>query len=155
MGRSTRRGWFAIALVPLVVAVSLAAPGLLGTAHAASGYFNGYGADSYAWLPFGGGIRRCIGAALAQAEMAEVLRLAVRAVELRPLRERPDPVVVNTTDAVVRVVLGCVCGSDLWYYRGESPHDLGPIGHESIGVVEDTVGDFLAATARSQYSLVR
>jgi threonine dehydrogenase-like Zn-dependent dehydrogenase len=34
-------------------------------------------------------------------------------------------------------VLSCVCGSDLWYYRGESPHDLGPIGHEFIGVVEE------------------
>jgi cytochrome P450 len=53
------------------------------------------GAESYSWLPFGGGIRRCIGAALAQAEMAEVLRVAVPAVELRPLRERADPVVLR------------------------------------------------------------
>ena len=51
--------------------------------------------------------------------------------------ERPDPVINAPTDAVVRVVLGCVCGSDLWYYRGESPHAVGPIGHEFIGVVED------------------
>jgi threonine dehydrogenase-like Zn-dependent dehydrogenase len=51
--------------------------------------------------------------------------------------ERPDPVIVAPTDAIVRVVLSCVCGSDLWYYRGESPHDLGPIGHEFIGVVEE------------------
>lgn len=51
--------------------------------------------------------------------------------------DRPDPVVAAPTDAVVRVVLGCVCGSDLWYYRGESPHALGPIGHEFIGVVEE------------------
>ncbi|TMD84930.1 MAG: zinc-binding dehydrogenase [Chloroflexi bacterium] len=50
--------------------------------------------------------------------------------------DRPDPTVAAPTDAVVRVVLGCVCGSDLWYYRGESPHALGPIGHEFIGVVE-------------------
>src|SRR5207237_2453538 len=50
--------------------------------------------------------------------------------------DRPDPVVQAPTDAVVRVALGCVCGSDLWYYRGESPHTLGPIGHEFIGVVE-------------------
>lgn len=50
--------------------------------------------------------------------------------------ERPDPVVREPTDAVVRVVLGCVCGSDLWYYRGESPHAAGSIGHEFIGVVE-------------------
>ena len=34
--------------------------------------------------------------------------------------ERPDPVIQEPTDAVVRVVLACVCGSDLWYYRGES-----------------------------------
>jgi cytochrome P450 len=53
------------------------------------------GAESYSWLPFGGGIRRCIGAALAHAEMAEVLRVAVPAVELRPLRDRPDPVVLR------------------------------------------------------------
>jgi len=53
------------------------------------------GAESYSWLPFGGGIRRCIGAALAQAEMAEVLRVAVPALELRPLRDRPDPVVLR------------------------------------------------------------
>jgi threonine dehydrogenase-like Zn-dependent dehydrogenase len=51
--------------------------------------------------------------------------------------ERPDPVIKAPTDAVVRVVLGCVCGSDLWYWRGESPHDMGPIGHEFIGLVED------------------
>ena len=66
---------------------------------------------------------------------------------------RPDPVITAPTDAVVRVVLGCVCGSDLWYYRGESPHAKGSIGHEFIGVVEDVgadvrgiaVGDFVIA----------
>jgi cytochrome P450 len=52
-------------------------------------------AESYTWLPFGGGIRRCLGAALAQAEMAEVLRVAVSAVELAPVRPRPDPVVLK------------------------------------------------------------
>jgi threonine dehydrogenase-like Zn-dependent dehydrogenase len=50
--------------------------------------------------------------------------------------ERPDPVIQEPTDAVVRVVLGCVCGSDLWYYRGESAHAVGSIGHEFIGIVE-------------------
>jgi cytochrome P450 len=53
------------------------------------------GAESYSWLPFGGGIRRCIGAALAHAEMAEVLRIAIPRVELSPLRDRPDPVVLR------------------------------------------------------------
>ena len=52
-------------------------------------------AGSYSWLPFGGGIRRCIGAALAHAEMAEVLRVTVPRVELRPLREHADPVVLR------------------------------------------------------------
>jgi threonine dehydrogenase-like Zn-dependent dehydrogenase len=51
--------------------------------------------------------------------------------------DRPDPSIVEPTDAIVRVVLACVCGSDLWYYRGDSPFDPGPIGHEFVGVVED------------------
>jgi cytochrome P450 family 135 len=53
------------------------------------------GAESYAWLPFGGGIRRCIGAALAQAEMSEVLRVVASQVELEPMREASDPVVLR------------------------------------------------------------
>lgn len=52
--------------------------------------------------------------------------------------ERPDPQIQSPGDAVVRVVRTCVCGSDLWAYRGvqqtAAPH---PIGHEFIGVVED------------------
>jgi threonine dehydrogenase-like Zn-dependent dehydrogenase len=67
--------------------------------------------------------------------------------------QRPDPVIQEPTDAVVRVVLGCVCGSDLWYYRGESDHAAGSIGHEFIGVVEQAgaevdgvrVGDLVVA----------
>lgn len=55
--------------------------------------------------------------------------------------ERPDPVIQEPTDAVVRVVLGCVCGSDLWYYRGDSPHAVGSIGHEFIGIVEQAGAD--------------
>jgi threonine dehydrogenase-like Zn-dependent dehydrogenase len=51
---------------------------------------------------------------------------------------RPDPEIVQPTDAIVRVVLACVCGSDLWFYRGQTPHEAdGPVGHEFIGVVED------------------
>jgi cytochrome P450 len=52
-------------------------------------------ARSYTWLPFGGGIRRCIGAALAQAEMAEVLRVLVQRSELSPERPEPDAVVLR------------------------------------------------------------
>lgn len=50
--------------------------------------------------------------------------------------ERPDPVIEQQTDALVRVTLACVCGSDLWYWRGVSSHAVGSIGHEFIGVVE-------------------
>jgi cytochrome P450 len=53
------------------------------------------GTESYSWIPFGGGIRRCLGAALAQMEMAEVLRAVVPAVDLRPVRPRADPVVLR------------------------------------------------------------
>jgi len=67
--------------------------------------------------------------------------------------ERPDPIVKEPTDAVVRVALACVCGSDLWYYRGDSEFAPGPIGHEFVGVVEDVgsevrdiaAGDFVIA----------
>jgi cytochrome P450 len=51
--------------------------------------------DAYTWLPFGGGIRRCVGAALAQAEMAEVIRAVVTRAELEPVRPQPDPVVMR------------------------------------------------------------
>ena len=67
--------------------------------------------------------------------------------------QRPDPQIQNPTDAIVRVVRGCVCGSDLWYYRGINPHAVGSIGHEYIGVIEAVgpdvrdlaAGDFVIA----------
>jgi cytochrome P450 len=52
-------------------------------------------AQSYSWLPFGGGIRRCIGAALAQAEMAEVIRTVVSRIDFEPTRPEPEPVVMR------------------------------------------------------------
>jgi cytochrome P450 len=59
-------------------------------------------ATSYAWLPFGGGIRRCIGAALAQAEMAEVIRTVVARVDLEPTRPDREPVVMRGITLVPR-----------------------------------------------------
>lgn len=52
--------------------------------------------------------------------------------------EREDPTVVEPTDVVIRTVAACVCGSDLWRYRGvaEVPRPT-PIGHEYVGVVEE------------------
>ena len=53
------------------------------------------------------------------------------------VEEVPDPVLSTGGDAIVRVAAACVCGSDLWPYRGitptEHPHR---IGHEFVGVVE-------------------
>jgi cytochrome P450 len=59
-------------------------------------------AKSYSWLPFGGGIRRCIGAALAQAEMAEVIRTVVSRVDLEPTRPDREPVVMRGITLVPR-----------------------------------------------------
>jgi len=50
----------------------------------------------------------------------------------------PDPVIQHPTDAIVRVVLGCICGSDLWPYGSLPASDHGRrMGHEFLGVVED------------------
>jgi alcohol dehydrogenase len=57
------------------------------------------------------------------------------------VEDRPKPIVREQTDAVVRVVLACVCGSDLWFYRGISDLPHGGVGHEFIGVVEDVGSD--------------
>jgi cytochrome P450 len=46
---------------------------------------------TYTWIPFGGGIRRCLGAAFAQFEMAVVLRELVKRHEIRPARSEPEP----------------------------------------------------------------
>ena len=54
------------------------------------------------------------------------------------LEDRPVPTVDAPTDAIVRVVAACICGSDLWPYRGENEITPGdPIGHEVVGVVEE------------------
>ncbi|MET7873219.1 zinc-dependent alcohol dehydrogenase family protein [Streptomyces cyaneofuscatus] len=55
------------------------------------------------------------------------------------VEEVPDPAVRRPTDAVVRVLKACICGSDLWAYRGEAARQAGQrIGHEFLGVVEET-----------------
>ncbi len=60
-------------------------------------------ADNYAWIPFGGGIRRCIGAAFAEYEMRTILREFVERAELRPVSPKPERVKVrNITLAPAR-----------------------------------------------------
>ena len=56
--------------------------------------------------------------------------------------EVPDPVITAPTDAIVKVTAGCICGSDLWPYRGENEIDPGAtIGHECVGIVEEVGGE--------------
>ncbi|WP_353508234.1 zinc-dependent alcohol dehydrogenase family protein [Intrasporangium sp.] len=58
------------------------------------------------------------------------------------LSEVPDPTITAPTDAIVRVLASCICGSDLWSYRGENPITAGStIGHEAVGVVEEVGSD--------------
>src|SRR5438093_5997182 len=54
------------------------------------------------------------------------------------LEVRDDPTIVEPTDAVIRLSATCVCGSDLWPYRGiEVVHGPAPMGHEYVGIVEE------------------
>jgi len=57
--------------------------------------------------------------------------------------EAPDPVIMAPHQVIVRVVAGCVCGSDLWHYRGEAPAGRLPrtIGHECVGEVVELGAD--------------
>jgi threonine dehydrogenase-like Zn-dependent dehydrogenase len=51
--------------------------------------------------------------------------------------ERPDPTIREPTDAIIRIMAACVCGSDLWPYRGIAPITRPtPMGHEYAGIVE-------------------
>ncbi len=55
------------------------------------------------------------------------------------VQDVPDPVLREPTDAIVRVVRSCICGSDLWPYGSMPPSEHGRrMGHEFLGVVEDT-----------------
>lgn len=48
-----------------------------------------------------------------------------------------DPKIVEPNDAVIRLAATCICGSDLWPYRGIEPVDRQAMGHEYVGVVEE------------------
>lgn len=71
------------------------------------------------------------------------------------VEEREDARIIEPTDAVIRVTAACICGSDLWPYRGiEALNGPTPMGHEYIGVVEQIgdevrnvkVGDFVVGS---------
>jgi hypothetical protein len=59
----------------------------------------------------------------------------------------PDPIIVEPTDAVIRVTRACICGSDLWPYKNLEPSDRGRVmGHEAIGIVEAVGADVRTLT---------
>src|SRR5205085_1871768 len=56
--------------------------------------------------------------------------------------QRPDPRIEKPTDAIIRLSATCVCGSDLWSYRGiEKVDGPSPMGHEYVGIVEEIGSD--------------
>ena len=58
------------------------------------------------------------------------------------VEEREDPRILAPTDAIIRLSAACVCGSDLWPYRGiEKIAGPTPMGHEYVGVVEEVGSD--------------
>src|SRR5918997_663139 len=70
------------------------------------------------------------------------------------VEERDDPKIIEPTDAIIRLTATCICGSDLWPYRGVEPADHQVMGHEYVGVVEEVgrevknvrVGDFVVGS---------
>jgi threonine dehydrogenase-like Zn-dependent dehydrogenase len=58
------------------------------------------------------------------------------------IEQRDDPQITEPTDAIIRLSVTCICGSDLWPYRGISPvTEPSPIGHEYCGIVEEVGSD--------------
>jgi len=64
---------------------------------------------------------------------------------------QPDPQIVQPTDAIIRMSATCVCGSDLWPYRGLQPiNGPTPMGHEYCGIVEE-VGSAVRSVKPGQF----
>src|SRR5688572_4795408 len=58
------------------------------------------------------------------------------------VEDRPDPEILQPTDAIIRMSATCICGSDLWPYRGiETLDGPTPMGHEYCGIVEEVGSD--------------
>jgi threonine dehydrogenase-like Zn-dependent dehydrogenase len=65
--------------------------------------------------------------------------------------DRPEPTIIEPTDAIIRLSASCVCGSDLWPYRGISRYaEPTPMGHEYCGIVEE-VGRAVTTIRRGQF----
>ncbi|MFD7447183.1 alcohol dehydrogenase catalytic domain-containing protein [Streptomyces sp. NPDC059909] len=58
------------------------------------------------------------------------------------VEDRPDPKIIQPTDAIVRTLASCVCGSDMWPFQSMPATDTGrPMGHEFLGIVEESGAD--------------
>src|SRR5881397_3463560 len=67
------------------------------------------------------------------------------------LEARDDPIIVEPTDAIIRLSATCVCGSDLWPYRGiQAVQGPAPMGHEYVGIVEE-VGSAVGTIKPGQF----
>jgi threonine dehydrogenase-like Zn-dependent dehydrogenase len=67
------------------------------------------------------------------------------------VEERDDPKIIEPTDAIIRLSATCVCGSDLWPYRGIAPVDgPSPMGHEYVGIVQE-VGSQVTTIAPGRF----
>ena len=67
------------------------------------------------------------------------------------VEERDDPKILHPTDAIIRLSATCICGSDLWPYRGIGGDDEpAPMGHEYVGIVEE-VGAAVTAVKPGQF----
>ena len=65
--------------------------------------------------------------------------------------ERATPKIIEPTDAIIRISATCVCGSDLWPYRGINPiPEPMPMGHEYCGIVEE-VGSAVRSIKPGQF----
>jgi threonine dehydrogenase-like Zn-dependent dehydrogenase len=63
------------------------------------------------------------------------------------VEDRADPTILTSTDAIIRLSATCVCGSDLWPYRGVDSVDQPiPMGHEYVGIVEEVGADVRTLT---------
>lgn len=70
------------------------------------------------------------------------------------ITDTPKPVIEQETDAVIKIVRACVCGSDLWWYRGISKRESGSFaGHEAIGIVEE-VGTKVTDVSKGDFVIV-
>lgn len=66
----------------------------------------------------------------------------------------PMPTLLEPTDAVIKLAASCICGSDLWPYRGAQPVDHQQMGHEYIGEVIEVGDDVKRPSSLVTLSLV-